>query len=349
MKNLNKKLFIHAVNIHQGGGKKLLLSLLMAVDKDQPCIVIVDERISLPEDLSASIEIQLVRKSILSRLRAEIFLYRSSKKNDTVICFGNLPPLLKLKAFTSVYVQNRYLLDRLEVMRGLSAWPQLRIFIERLWLRLMLSRGNQYIVQTPSMYRLINQLTKNMIPVKILPFAEIYASTLIRPTKVRNENPTFIYVASGEEHKNHRCLIEAWGILAVDGVRPSLLLTLDPKAFPELCAWINEQIMINNLLINNLGNVNSITLEDYYAQADALIYPSKFESFGLPLIEAFKAGLPIIAAELDYVRDVVVAEQSFDPTSAISISRAVKRFCGIEEPLVQILSPDNFLDALIEK
>ncbi len=57
----------------------------------------------------------------------------------------------------------------------------------------------------------------------------------------------------------------------------------------------------------------------------ALIFPSKTESLGLPLIEAASAGLPIIASELDFVRDVCVPNETFDPYSSTSISRAVKR------------------------
>jgi glycosyltransferase involved in cell wall biosynthesis len=55
------------------------------------------------------------------------------------------------------------------------------------------------------------------------------------------------------------------------------------------------------------------------------------ESFGLPLIEARQAGLPILASELDYVRDIVDPEESFDPFSARSIVRAVTRFMGVEQ------------------
>ena len=43
----------------------------------------------------------------------------------------------------------------------------------------------------------------------------------------------------------------------------------------------------------------------YYKGCDALLYPSYIESFGLPLLEAAGAGIPIIAADLPYAHDVV--------------------------------------------
>lgn len=55
------------------------------------------------------------------------------------------------------------------------------------------------------------------------------------------------------------------------------------------------------------------------------------------------AGLPIVAAELDYVRDVVTPMQTFDPTSPVSIARAVKRFLGVADHPSPLLSPADFL------
>jgi hypothetical protein len=57
---------------------------------------------------------------------------------------------------------------------------------------------------------------------------------------------------------------------------------------------------------------------------------------GLPLIEAREAKVDIIAAELDYVRDVVTPVQTFDPNSPISIARSVKRYLNIPTALVKL-------------
>jgi glycosyltransferase involved in cell wall biosynthesis len=86
-----------------------------------------------------------------------------------------------------------------------------------------------------------------------------------------------------------------------------------------------------------------------YKDVDALIYPSIFESFGLPLIEARQAGLSVLAPELDYVRDVLDPEQSFDPHSATSITRAVKRFMGVDELPLPLLDAKGFLDKISRK
>ncbi len=47
-------------------------------------------------------------------------------------------------------------------------------------------------------------------------------------------------------------------------------------------------------------------LKTYYEMADLFVYPSKFENFGQPLIEAGAHGLPIIATPVGVARDIVI-------------------------------------------
>jgi glycosyltransferase involved in cell wall biosynthesis len=88
-----------------------------------------------------------------------------------------------------------------------------------------------------------------------------------------------------------------------------------------------------------------------YRQSGALIFPSLTESFGLPLIEARGRDLPILAGELDYVRDVCVPVETFDPRSPRSIARAVKRHLGYASQPLDPMSATRFwteLDMLLK-
>jgi hypothetical protein len=55
----------------------------------------------------------------------------------------------------------------------------------------------------------------------------------------------------------------------------------------------------------------------------------------------------VLASELDFVRDVLDPEQSFDPASAISIARAVERFMGVEENPLPLVEAEIFLDCVL--
>ena len=70
------------------------------------------------------------------------------------------------------------------------------------------------------------------------------------------------------------------------------------------------------------------------------------ESFGMPLIEAKQLGLAIVAAELDYVRDVVTPIETFNPNSSVSIFLSVLRYLGEPSPLVELKSPHEFISYL---
>ena len=160
---------------------------------------------------------------------------------------------------------------------------------------------------------------------------------------------SFVYVASGEPHKNHRRLIEAWRLLAAEGLFPSLCLTLDKTHFTELSKWVDEMKHRYKLNIENVGVLPDINIVQLYGRVSALIYPSTFESLGLPLIEARQAGLAVLASELDYVRDVIDPEQSFDPKSVNSIARAVKRFMGVDELPLPLLDAEQFMFHVLGK
>ena len=99
--------------------------------------------------------------------------------------------------------------------------------------------------------------------------------------------------------------------------------------------------------IDLICNIERKNLLKLYKQSAALIFPSFIESYGLPLVEARYYKLPVIASELDYVRDILDPVETFDPRSAKSISRSVKRFLKITDKKTEIVSPIDFINNVI--
>lgn len=346
-----QRLFFHAPNVHQGGGKSLLLALLTAIPNNIVASYQLDKRLSLPADFPSNRHTRFIPPTLLHRFFAEWWLAKNAKAHDIVLCFGNLPPLFKTSAHVVVFVQNRYLIDDV-VLTGFSYKTKLRLTLERLWLRFRLRNASEFVVQTPSMKSLLEVHTKGMASICVLPFMA-NKNNYIRETASQKiavgKTADFVYVASGEPHKNHRQLIEAWCLLAQEKLLPSLKLTLDKKSFPELCAWIERKITHHQLNIENLGSLQQTQIKQLYASSGALIYPSTFESFGLPLIEASQSGLPVLASELDFVRDVLDPVQTFNPESAVSIAKAVKRFLGIKELPLPLLDAGGFITKILRR
>ena len=352
---MSTTLYLQAMNVHQGGGRALLVPLLEAILSDQPVVALLDRRMVLPPNLPDNLTVRWVAPTLLGRWRAERWLKHVVSEHDAVLCFGNLPPLNSLKGKVMVFVQNRFLIEPV-TLRTFPLPTRLRLWMERFWLLRFANNVDDFIVQTPSMRRLLAaKLGVAESAVRVLPFAAVQicahkseeaALTVSMPAE---KTVDFTYPASGDPHKNHRRLIEAWSILAGEGIFPSLCITLDNVKYPDLCAWIDARKKLLGLNIINLGFLPQDDLLKEYRQARALIYPSLLESFGLPLLEADEAGLAVLAAELDYVRDVLDPVQTFDPESPISIARAVKRFLGIDEPLLAMLDAASFIEHIIGK
>ena len=57
--------------------------------------------------------------------------------------------------------------------------------------------------------------------------------------------------------------------------------------------------------IVRLGAVSESTLRSLYRGAAALVYPSRYEGFGLPLVEAMASGTPVLASRAASIPEVV--------------------------------------------
>ena len=340
---------LYAPNVHTGGGLVLLDALLLAWPETLPLIAFLDDRVRARLTISQTVKVYWVKANICSRMNAEINLRKAVDAGGTVLCFHGLPPLLRCRASVFVFLQNRLYLENISLSH-FKFKTRLRLIIERLISRLFRHHVSEYIVQTPAMQRKVLQwfgaeLGHRTPPVRVFPFVDILPDSSCITAKPKWD---FVYVADGEAHKNHRNLLAAWNLLAQDGLHPSLALTLG-KHDDVLINEMENVSKQHGLHISNLGHLSKNEVIALYGNAKALIFPSTVESFGLPLIEATQVGLPILAPELDYVRDICIPLQTFDPNSPVSIARAVKRFLGKPEPIVKLNTPVEFWRAMLEK
>jgi len=332
---------LHAPNVHGGGGLALLQALLTAPDLQfswSQLDLRAPDYLCVPQEIA----VHYVRRSVSARLLAEWRLWRECGAGDVVLCFHGLPPLLPVRGRVVVFVQNRLLIEHGR-LPGNPRRVRVRLWTERVWSRALQGRSSRYIVQTPSMAASLRRWLRRDVPVSVVPFAPAAPSVATCEPQIAGKKFDFVYVASGEAHKNHRKLLEAWRLLAQAGQRPSLALTLDSDTYPRLCRHVAQVVAEHGLAVTNMGALPGSGVDALYRTAGAMIYPSTAESFGLPLIEAARVGLPILASELDYVRDVVDPAQTFDPDSPVSIARAVKRFLGLAEARVKIGTVTEFM------
>lgn len=326
-------MILHAPSVHVGGGLVLLRALLQAWPEQQPLRGWFDLRVRGSLPMPPLAEANWVPPTVRARLRAEREVRDSAQSCSTVLCFHGLPPIYRSAGRVLVFAQNRIHLGLIPLTR-FPVRIALRLWLERTISRHFRSHVAEYIVQTPTMARELRRWHGGEAIVRVLPFADRTVAPFPLTESTRWD---FVYVADGGAHKNHRRLLEAWVLLARDGLRPSLALTLSTS--DPLLGEIETLRRNHNIAVHNVGTGTHEHALALIRASRALIYPSLGESFGLPLLEAGQMGRPIVAAERDYVRDVCVPVQTFDPESPISIARAVRRFIDQSEPLLQVRDP----------
>lgn len=338
---------IYAPNVRAGGGLILLQALLSSWTGPAQLGAVLDARARSRLDVPGHIAVDWVEAGLGGRARAEWQLTQSAKTAECILCFHGLPPLAvtrRPKVRIVVFLQNRLVIDG-SSLRNYAFKTRVRIGLERFLFRWKMPHVSNIIVQGQTMARDLSALlsgSKYAPHIHVCPFAAPIESVL---AQVHERKFDFIYPASGEPHKNHETLLIAWEHLKREDLAPSLALTFGQQ---DEALWqrLHARAARAGLNFTNLGNLPRQAMLQAYRQSGALVFPSTRESFGLPLVEAAMIGLPIVASELDFVRDVCEPTESFDPGSAISIARAVKRQLGNRESRTPVSTPEEFWAAL---
>lgn len=336
--SLKGRLILFASSIHTGGGLVLLKAILNA-DELPRIVAFVDARALNFLKIPQQAEVVVVNPNVFDRFKAQWALHNVVKSDDILLCLQGVPPFFKSRGKVVVFQQNRLALGQYS-LAGYPLKSRIQVIINRWIGRLLKDRVKTWFVQTPSMQRDLEAWYGKPQNVRVLPFAD----TSVNITVDKDATPLwdFVFVADGLPHKNHKNLLRAWHLLASDGIRPSLALTLGSRDV-FLARILSEFAQNHGLRIQNLGHLEHQEVLALYKRSRALIYPSTMESFGLPLIEAATCGLPIIAPELDYVREVCEPVETFDANSPMSIARAVRRFLGYRGPSIQMHSATEFI------
>jgi glycosyltransferase involved in cell wall biosynthesis len=126
--------------------------------------------------------------------------------------------------------------------------------------------------------------------------------------------PIILYPARPWPHKNHTRLFEAFESLRE--TRPQLRLVLTGGGLDRL-----EPLPEG---VESLGSVPAEQLASLYRRAACLVYPSLYEGFGLPVLEAMACGCPVAASNAGAIPEIAGdAAVLFDPTDVEAMAAAM--------------------------
>ena len=136
--------------------------------------------------------------------------------------------------------------------------------------------------------------------------------------------PFALYPAQTWPHKNHLALLDAMAVLRSRGSTLELVCT---GRQTEQYAAIARRVDALQLgeQVHFLGYVEQPELGWLYEQATALVFPTRFEGWGIPIVEAFAWGLPVACSAIPVLDEVAgAAAVRFDERDPISIADALE-------------------------
>ncbi len=144
--------------------------------------------------------------------------------------------------------------------------------------------------------------------------SNVYAAQLaVDDVFIRNEapdmqlraQPYFVFCSAIEQRKNLSIVLEAWEQrVALGGQAPMLVIVgRRTDKSDEILRPLNENASLRKCVIEveRLSNAGLATL---FRNARALLSPSWYEGFGLPVAEALSSGTPVIASDIEAHREV---------------------------------------------
>lgn len=140
-----------------------------------------------------------------------------------------------------------------------------------------------------------------------------------------------------EPRKNYRTLVDTLAILHSTGTTLPLVIVGNDSGER---ARIEAQAAAAGLQasVHLLSGLTDDEVRCAYHDAGMLVFPSRYEGFGVPLLEAMASNVPVVASDIPVFREILGdAGLYFDPVSADSMASAIRTVMalpGIREQLV---------------
>ncbi len=159
---------------------------------------------------------------------------------------------------------------------------------------------------------------------------ELSSALCAQAARVRfglGERRVLLTLSAKRPHKNLLALIGAFARIPSER-RPVLMLPGYPTWHEaELRARATELGVLADVRFE--GWLSEGEIEGLWGLADAFVYPSLYEGFGLPVLEAMARGVPVACADTSSLPEVAGdAALLFDPRSEPAIAQAVERLLG---------------------
>lgn len=342
------RILIHAAGMARGGGLRHLAGFLPALRDTLPhgaqvCLIVRESSLSALGELGPQITTRPVSDMLASAPWARLALdsawvphVAEAHAADVVVSLANFGPVRIRRPH--VVFQTNALFFSSDVLQRASPVRKLSLLSRRALASAAMRRSA--LVVTPSLA--MAELVAGVLPsvrsrLRCLPHATVARDA--GQAKVRpSSRLVFLCPGVGASHKGLDILVPALGQV---GDRDFQVRALGhdtdwPAGFAEARALATRLQLGARLVIE--PELAFDEMPAAYASVDALVYPTRCESFGFSLLEALTAGLPVIASDISVNREIAGdAALYYDVGSSAALAAAMRRMID-EPPLRESLS-----------
>ncbi len=299
---------VSAVNFTEGGPLTVLRDCLASAAAILPAeyeiVALVNSADLINEPRVRLVSIPSSKRSWLNRLYWEWFGFMHISRELKPVLWLSLHDITpRVSAVRqAVYCHNPSPFYRIGMREALME-PKFLMFS---WFYVFLYRffihRNSYVVVQQNWLR--DEFLKRMgqLPIVVAhPSLSLGEKISIRPP---GSTFVFIYPALARVFKNIETLCKAAQILASRGIKNfEVRLTIDGTE-NRYASWVRKQFG-DVAQVRFIGRQNTDEMANQYSQTDAVVFPSKLETWGLPITEAKSQVRPLLVADLPYARETV--------------------------------------------
>lgn len=331
-----KAIAISATSLIGGGGLTILNQFIEYSDSQHDYYLFINDEIKNVREKENFHVTRVKRQSSFQRIIWDWKGLRATLKakdidpdavvslQNTSVYFPNKPKIVYLHQGISLSDMKWSFFSKRE--RGLAFYK----YVYPFFILLHNDKHTRFVVQTNWMKEaLVNKFSlRNEATYVLKPEVNLSVKNGHEPKDERiKHRVSLFYPATPEPFKDHEVVLRALHELMQhhDISQIGFYLTMAKGESPYLDSLIDALGLASNVVY--LGKLSFSDVQKFYIQTSAMVYPSKIESFGLPLLEAASNGQPIISADTSFSREILERYEgvTFVSDSELFWSKAIQR------------------------
>lgn len=323
------------------------LAKLISTDEYRVVLYVKEPLVEDMQALAQHWEVRVLRwppRLLWTQLRLSLHLLRRKQRPDILFIPAHTIPLIHPKR--TVYVAHDL---------GFERQPQLyaNTYIGGRFMNLLVRIGSfgrygtseldyhrwsmRFAAQQASKIITISQFTKTELQhfytvpnERIAVVYNGYNPATLLPVTATIERDLFLYIGRIEHKKNIANLIEAFALYKKNHNDKRKLCLIGQLGYgqEDILEKIRDHQLVNDVILP--GYVSQTALTSYWQRAIAFVFPTNYEGFGIPILEAMSAGTVVVCSDIPPLREVGDdACIYFDHKSPAAMAQAMAQAAGL--------------------